>query len=206
VKRPKALGEFILDYLLKVAKEEQEKFWKRHDTRIRDLMSKHSGRLDGDIREFIGRFDTSDMWKSEVAAVKAFVLGYHKQWLDLWSGSPSKRAAAAFTSKAKLREGWRVSTAKLRELAKEFNRGPSEEETRELRKFKLLDKVMASYAYTVRPKFAFHVAFTAVLTIKAEAVGASPMTEKFAGCSVISKTALRIMDSQRASGARRSLG
>ena len=49
-----------------------------------------------------------------------------------------------------------------------------------------------------RPKFAFNVAFTAILSIKAEARGHTPIMESFGSFLVIAKPAVRILEAQRA--------
>ena len=196
--RPRDLGAFILDTLIKNAKKMDTAFWIEYETERKALILKHSFYQDCDIMKEFMNFthdkDGGGIWGDELKVAKTFVVEQHKEWGNIRLSSPRKPSA----SKAKQKEVDRERDAKYRNLSIAFNQGPPRDATRFLRKFGLLERYMAVYAYTLSPRFAFHVAFTTLCRIKAQARGMEPIMDIFGMCLVMSKPAMRIMEAQHA--------
>ncbi|THG93647.1 hypothetical protein EW026_g7646 [Hermanssonia centrifuga] len=163
-------GAFILDQLLDVGKRICDKQLQRYEEAGKAIAFREV-RHDDMLKPYTNK--VSVHWLSpELRQVEAFVKQSFQRWKEF--GKEGRRK-------------------KERILARDFTRGPPEENTKYLSSMGLIEETAASYAYSIRPIFAFHVAFRTLCAIKANSKKSVAVTEEFATMMAVTSSAVRLL-------------
>lgn len=190
--RPTNLGPFVLDTILTKGKKVTDDLLARYDNMQKPGNIRHHEM----IEPYISAAELSDC-ASELRAVEGHVKKYHDEWCKI------SQEVDARTKKSKKKSGrardspLTIRSKILRQLASDFARGP-EQETPSLRKLHLLDTVSAAYAYSLRPIFAFNVAFRSLCSIKARDRQPVVFTQDFAAYMSMPSSAIRLLSQSAA--------
>lgn len=123
-----------------------------------------------------------------VAALRGYVDQYKGHWGKMWSkhiGSSSQ-----YETPKERKEKKRLGEKNKQQLAMRFAT-ETPEACRLLSDLGIFDRLRASYAYQVNPKFARAVAWQALCKIKADAKGSKAFTAEFGGAMAISAAEVR---------------
>ena len=191
-RRDPKLGRYILSQLASYAKGLRATHGLASDSvEVARRQSKRRSKITQDVHIFQewNRLSHRPYFEDEILVVKAFVTKHFEDWKLMWQENQSE----VIRSKAKQQERKAKANVRLRLLCSEFNAGPPADETSRLREHEVLHAAMAAYAYSLKPRFGFCVAFTQLALMKAKALGISPTIEPFADLMKIPSSAMRAL-------------
>lgn len=140
----------------------------------------------------------------EMRAIETFVRGLFKRWKKKTEEVTASNNSS--DKRKKMPKGRKVDSPQkawldfTKKLAEDFAQGPPEDSTQKLRSMGKLDAVLAAYAYSIRPIFAYNIAFNTLCMIKAEPSNPVVFCSDFAVWFTMSKTAVRLLSQGSSSG------
>ena len=176
-KRDPKLGEFILDYLLNAGQEMLDEQIKHFDALKPRRLSKDEDLLRPwkKMKTWIGSSEPSDSESAggtNLELIKAHVDACIKEWRAITAGTTSNRSVRWTMGKS--------AQAQYDELARSFAAGPEISPGGSLLGSPTkIEQLKASYAYTVRPGFAWSVAFQTLCQMKKGAQGSPASVADF---------------------------
>ncbi|KAJ3538183.1 hypothetical protein NM688_g6556 [Phlebia brevispora] len=190
--RRRVRGKFILDALMEAGDKLLNDLLVRYDK----LQKPEDIRHEYMMKPYTNAASVQDL-SAEIRVVEVFVRRLFDRWRTIQHevDAQIKKASDDMKSKksGKVDLGKKLRFRKTKELASDFVKGPSEEETSTLRKIGCLDTVSAAYAYTLRPIFAYNMAFRALCAIKAEGKNPVVFTQDFAAWMSMRSSAVRLL-------------
>ncbi|OBZ68489.1 putative RNA-dependent RNA polymerase SHL2 [Grifola frondosa] len=197
---------FVLDELLEAGRDLGKQYRAKYANLWPDALDRDR---DADITlreplrsaETIAAEVTDSRLKEELRSIRNHVEQHYQRWITISrskaQASPSKKSPSKAASRSPSSKVGAASsqTAQYQDLARSFASGPADVPL--FRRLNSLDAIMASHAYHRSSKFAFHVAFHAVCSIKARAEGSGAFTRKFAEMMAIPSSAVRVLEQCR---------
>lgn len=190
--RPRSLGPFVLDDLLKKGRQVVTQLLIRYERHKKPEDVRHVHLL----KPYALATEHLLSLAPEFRAVEKHVKACHATWCELNDIIKGIEERTKRNTREKVTRIDMISLRceKTRQLAEQFVRGPDEEETHSLRALGNLNIIMASYAYSLRPTFAFNVGFQALCDIQAKRdQQAVIFTRSFAQRMAMSSTARRLL-------------
>ncbi|KAI0352282.1 hypothetical protein OH77DRAFT_1428830 [Trametes cingulata] len=202
LRRPNQLGRFVLDVLLDEGKKlrdthlaDYEKVKKSpafSETSDQDLLRPYHNVL---------RLMDHPSLMHDLALIRTHVEDHIKRWQALTRESKPNPQTPSRSSRAKRHTGGPSNMVDRRnrwkELAQSFASGPNIDPDSTLALVGDVDVIKASWAYAVKPNFAWRMAFQSLCRIKAITQGSVAMTGRFADSMSISASAVRVLEQSR---------
>lgn len=198
---PRQIKEtFILDELLKSGKRLLDDLLIRYDalTKPEDLPDEYV------VAAYTNIALKSTELAPEIRVVETFVRDLFSRWKAI-NDEVNALFNKATDERKKTKGGKKDSCKRVRldltkKLAEDFAKGPPEDSTQKLRSLGKLEAALAAYAYTIRPVFAYNMAFSALCMIKAEPSHPVVFCSDFVAWLTMSKTAVRLLSQGSSSG------
>lgn len=189
-RRPEKLGRFILDQLLDAGKVIQDQLLIKYNELGAHLSERtqdpHLLQPWQDL--YRAKRCLAPAVQQEVELLKAHVDVLQGEWSRMWSGPG--RGNAAYANREQQKQLKKLDKEKVLDLARRYAQTPAGCGTLAL--LGNLDRLKASYAYSLKPKFAYKVGFQALCKIKAEKDGSKAFTKEFAEAMSISGAEVRV--------------
>ncbi|TBU58167.1 RNA dependent RNA polymerase-domain-containing protein [Dichomitus squalens] len=198
-RRDRRLGQFILDELFAAGRKMRDEQITRYDR----LKSHASFSMDDDllrpwkrVRPWLG--DSSPVAR-DLEAIQRHVEKHIERWRAITANArtPFKRGSSSAKDKATGSESGKGAQAQYNDLARSFATGPDISPDTLLASIASIAELKASCAYTLKPGFAWSVAFQALCHIKAGAQGSVAVTADFAEVMSIPASTNRVLEQSR---------
>lgn len=127
--------------------------------------------------------------EEDLKIIKKYVDDLEGDWLEVVHSDNQRNTSGESTSKSK--EARKIKNAKVARIAQALERTPAGIQI--LGYFHSVDAIKASYAYSLRPKFAYSVAMRQLCDIKAHSKGSTAFTTTFAETMSIAPAAAKVL-------------